>query len=230
MLFRSPRQKLSFPDGRIQPSGKPSVGREEASAPDYYKLKLQAVEDLVTANAENSPPVSRAELKKYHAGPRIRVADWIKALLLKAWFAGVVCYFFILGLSTLTLNQWDHLLILGIVLGGITHLLTNNIYRFIAPQEGVYDRWMMFPKKHLAFLPLDILYAVLLVICTVMTYNGVNLLAAGGSADGSAVLGVEPVLFGVIVTLWDLLFLGMKRLALRILRDAKLSASGRRGP
>ena len=36
--------------------------RERAeSAASYYELKTQAVEDLVSANEENSPPVSREE-------------------------------------------------------------------------------------------------------------------------------------------------------------------------
>ena len=208
----------------------PTGGKGEAPEQqerNYYKLNLQAVEDLVTANPENSPPVSRKELQKYHAAPRVQVADWIKAILLKMWFAGVICYFFIWGLSTMAINQWDQLVILGVALGGATNLLTNNIYRFVAKQKGAYDRWMMFPKKSLAYLPLDILYATLLVLCTMMTYNGINLLAAGGAGKGSRWLGVEPILFGVFTTAWDLLFLTMKRTAKRIAEDAQSEVRGK---
>ncbi|MBQ9252872.1 MAG: hypothetical protein IJ188_09585 [Clostridia bacterium] len=219
-------EKLPFPHGASLADKREIPTAETPTAPaepDYYKLKLQAVEDLVTANPENSPPVSRQELRKYHAGPKVHVADWVKAILLKVWFAGVICYFFIWGLSTLALNQWDLIFILGVVLGGATHLLTNNIYRFTAKQEGAYDRWMMFPGKSLAFLPADILYAMVLILCTIMTYNGINLLLAGPDSAAPA-LGVEPILFGVITTLWDLLFLGAKQLCMRILFDAKQKA------
>ena len=222
-------EKLPFPHGASLKEAGSIPKSEETHAPsantepDYYRLKLQAVDDLVTASPENSPPVSKQELRKYHAGPKIQLSDWVKALLLKIWFAGVICYFFIWGLSTFALNQWDLILILGIVLGGVTHLLTNNIYRFIAKQKGAYDRWMMFPGKSLGFLPLDILYATVLILLTMMTYSGLNRLLAGPDAASPA-LGVEPVLFGVIVTLWDLLFLGTKRLGSRILQDAKENA------
>ena len=216
----SPQEKLTFPSGASlkddpSPWNAPSPPEEK----NYYKLNLKAVDDLVTASKENSPPVSKQELRKYHAGPKIQLSDWVKALLLKYWIAGVICYFFVWGLSTFSMNQWDLMLILGIALGGATHLLTNNIYRFIAKTEGAYDRWMMFPRNSLLFLPLDIIYAMLLTVCTMMTYNGINILFAG--PEGIPVLSVEPLLFGLMVTLWDLLFLSMKKLGIQILRDAR---------
>lgn len=203
---------------------KDAVRREKNIERDYYRLNTKAVEDLVSANEENSPPVSAKELRKYQSGPKIKMADWVKAILLKCWAGGMLCYFFIWGLSTFTMNQWDHLLILGVALGMVTNLIVNNIFRFIASAPGAYDRWMMFPGKSIGFLPLDILYALLLVFCTVQSYNGVNLLLAGGGEGASPALGVEPILFGVIITLWDLLFLGFKRLGKSILADAKKSA------
>jgi len=205
-------------------SGLAGSDREAAA---YYRLNTRAVEDLVTANEENSPPVSRAELRKYQSGPKVKVADWVKALILKWWAGGMICYFFIWGLSTFTMNPWDHLAVLGLALGLVTNLIVNNIFRFIAREEGAYDRWMMFPGKKLYFLPLDVLYGLLLVACAQMTYNGLNLLLAGSAAESSPALGVEPIGFGIILTLWDLLFLGMKHLGRRILSDAKRQAGGR---
>lgn len=224
-------QKMPFPHGvSLAGKGQPAPEKQEkrqepgGQETDYYRLKYQAVEDLVTASPENSPPVSRQELRKFHAGPRVHAADWVKAILLKFWFAGVICYFFIWGLSTYALNQWDHLLILAIAQGGVTFLLTNNIYRFMAKTEGAYDRWMMFPGKSIVLLLPEILYAAVLILCTVMTYNGVNLAFAGG-AEGGAALGVEPLLYGLFITLWDLLFLGVKHLLKRILADARQKVS-----
>lgn len=216
--------KASLPEKKASDTSSALNSGEQAEA-DYYHLKLQAVDDLVTASPENSPPVSRQELRKYQSASSVHLADWIKAILLKFWFAGVICYFFVWGLSSFTLNQWDLLLILGIALGGATHLLTNNIYRFIAKKEGAYNRWMMFPGKSLAWLPLDILYALVLVLCTIMTYNGINLVLTGADSPSPA-LGVEPLLFGLFITLWDLLFLGIRRLCRNILADAKRKVSG----
>ncbi len=210
------------PEPKKQPARNPE-GEKDTSA--YYRLKKQAVEDLVTANEENSPEVPAAELKKYRSGPKIKMSDWVKAILIKLWIAGMICYFFIWGISTIAINPWDQLLVIGIALGVATNLMTNNIYRFIAKTPGAYDRWMMFPWKKIYFLPLDVVYAILLTACTIMTYNGINLLAAGCAEDAGRALGVEPILFGIIVTAWDLLFLGCKQLAKRIVADAKQKVS-----
>lgn len=197
---------------------------KQKSAADYYKLKTQAVDDLVNANAENSPPVSQKELRKYHAQKKLTLADWVKAVLLKIWFAGIVCYFILWGLGPYLQNQWDMLLVVGVALGIVTDLITNNIFRFIAKPAGANDRFMMFPKKAFWTLPLNLAYAMALLLLVVMTYNGVNTLLSG--PDGQTALGVEPVLFGVFTMGWDMLFIGCKRMAKNILNDAKKSAGG----
>ena len=231
----SPKDKIVLPERNAGTAARDSrprgpLSREQEKDPsEYYRLKRQAVEDLVSANEENSPPVSARELRKYHARPGKRVADWVKAVFLKFWMGGILCYFLIWGLSGFILNQWDHIFILGIAMGLLTNLITNNIYRFLAKTPGDYDRWMMFPGKQLYFLPLDILYGLLLIFCTVLTYNGINVLAAGKDAAAPAV-GVEPLLFGALTALWDLLFLGCKSLFRRVLRDAKEKVSAEHPP
>ncbi len=214
-------KKPGAPDEKV-PGGKRDGGLPEGK---YYDLKTQAVDDLVSADASNSPPVPMAELRKYRSGPHITLSDWVKALLIKMWFAGVICYFFVWGLSTFTLNQWDHIAIIGVSLGAVTNLLTNNVYRFLAKSPGAYDRWMMVTSTKIWFLPLDIAYALVLVVCVLMTYNTVNSFFASAGAKG-AVLGVEPILFAVFATAWDLLFLGMKRMLKKIVSDAQKQVRG----
>ncbi len=223
----TPADKIRLPDSPGERRGgtasSSSASEERLTGEErYYRLNRQAVEDLVTASEENSPEVPAAELRKYHAVPRFRIADWLKVVLIKAWFAGVICYFFIWGLSTYSLNQIDHLVIIGLALGMVTNLITNNVLRFIAKTPGAYDRWMMVPNKKIWFLPLDLIYALMLVLCVLMTYNLVNTLAAQITGNTASVfLGVEPILFGIFTMGWDLLFVGMKRLLKRIVSDAK---------
>ncbi len=195
---------------------------QHRSAADYYKLNVQAVDDLVTADETNSPPVPKAELRKYHAAPKRRIPDWLKAFLLKGWFAGVVCYFIIWGLGMFLPDTLDLLLVTGVVLGFVKDLLENSLVRFYADQEGANDRWMMFPKKGFISLPLNVLYALVLIFCVYQSYRAVNLLF--GSAERT--VGVEPLLFGVLAAVWDMIFLWMKRTAKAVLRDAKRKAMG----
>lgn len=187
---------------------KPEVDRQS----EYYKLNTKAVDDLVSANEENSPPVSEKELRSYQSGPRIRIADWVKALFIKAWFAGAVCFFFLWGLGNYLADQLDMLFVTGIALGMVTDLLTNNVLRFIAKTPEANDRWMMFPKKGFITFPLNILYAFVILFMVVMIYNIINVVIIRiTGAVNTVPLGVEPILFGVFCMGSDVLLIQIKR-------------------
>lgn len=201
---------------------KKEPAEEKKSLAEYYQLNTKAVDDLVNANAENSPKVSEEELRKYRSGPKIRLSDAAKAILLKTWFGGMVCFFFFWGLGMYVSDQADQLLILGLGFGFVTDLFTNNIFRFYAKVPGANDRWMMFPKKRFLSLPLNVLYAFVILFCVVTTYNALNaLLVVLTDAKDTVPLGVEPILFGVFSMAWDMLFLFMKKTAKRVIADAK---------
>ena len=207
--------------------GRKPAPEPHKTASDYYSLNTKAVEDLVSADVTNSPKVSEAELRRYRSGPKIRLADWMKAVLLKWWFAGAVCFFFLWGLDTVVPNRENQLIIVGLALGAVTDLFTNNIFRFYARTLGENDRWMMFPRNSFSTLPLNIVYAYVSLFLVVLTYNAVNafLIAATGVQD-KIPLGVGPILFGLLCTGWDLLLLAAKRMLMRIVRDAKRRAAG----
>ena len=219
-------KKQLFPEKK-----RASAEEKEKTAADYYRLKTKAVDDLVNATEENSPPVSKQELRKYQsAAAGIKMAGWVKAVCIKAWMAGILCYFFLWGAGLYVADQLDLLAILAVALGFATDLITNSIFRFIANPENANDRWMLIPPKMFVSLPLNVLYAFVLVFCVVQTYKMVNtVIAALSPTEGAAVLGVGPILFGLFTMGWDMLFLFAKRTVRRIIDDAKKNvASSRR--
>ena len=189
---------------------------------DYYKLKTQAVDDLVTADESNSPVVSREELRRYRSGPKLQVADWVKLLFIKAWFAGAVCFFFIWGIGGYLADQLDLLFVTGFALGTVTDLLTNPMLRFFERTPGDHSQWMMFPKKGFITLPLNIVYGYVILALVIAAYTAINAGAAQITGDPERiVLGVEPVLFGVFCLGADLLLLQVKHLLVRARKPAK---------
>ena len=206
--------------GRKDRKFKPDEPRDAA---DYYRLNHQAVDDLVNATPENSPKVSEKELRKYRSGPKIRLRDWMKVVLIKWWFSGAVCFFFYWGLAMMVHSMENQLLILGAALGMITNLLTNNVLRFWAKVPGGNDRWMMVTRRGAPGLLLDVLYGFVILGCIVATYQGLNrlLISLTGAAADSVPLGVEPILFGALAMGWDFLWIGIRRTAGKILADAK---------
>lgn len=188
---------------------------------DYYKLKTQAVDDLVNASEDNSPPVPEEELRAYRSGPRMKVADWVKMLFIKFWFAGAVCFFFIWGLGGFLTSELDLLLVTGMALGIVTDLMTNPVLRFFEKTKGENARWMMVTRKTYSGFFLNILYAYVVLFLVYTLYNVINLTAAHitGASD-RVVLGVEPVLFGLFCLGFDLLLIQMKHVIGRIVRGA----------
>lgn len=196
---------------------------KKRSTADYYKLNKKAVDDLVTADVSNSPKVSEAELRKYRSGTRkFRFAEWFKAVFIKFWFPAAVCYFILMGLGMFIPTVLDQLFVTGIALGIITDLLTNNALRFIEETEGANKRWMMFPGKGYMTLPLNIIYAwvVLFVVYTIYFMLNTAIVSITHSTD-TVPIGVEPILFGLFYVGADTLLIQAKFLCIRIFSDAK---------
>jgi hypothetical protein len=83
----------------------------------------------------------------------------------------------------------------------------------------------MFPEKRYITFFFNILYAIVLLICTDILYTFLNLALVGiAGAESGVTLGVGPVLFGIFYTAFDLLFITMKRMLREILADAKTKA------
>ena len=199
-----------------------AVPEDTRTPAEYYQLNTKAVEDLVTASPENSPKVSEAELRRYRSGLQIHLKDWLKVLLIKWWFHGAACFFFLWGLGIAVPSRENQLLILGLAMGFITDLMVNNIFRYYAKTPGANDRWMMFGRKGFASLPLNIVYGYVLLALVVTTYNVINGVLVSFSGNPESVpLGVEPLLFGLFATGWEFLLLGARQLARRIVEDAK---------
>lgn len=204
-----------------QSAGKQTADPEKTTA-EYYRLNTQAVDDLISADESNSPPVSQKEIDKYRRGKRLHIPDTVKCLFIKFWFPAAVCFFFMWGLGTLDIL--DTLVILSIAGGVVCDLLTNNALRFTAPAEGDHDKWMMYPKKRkLLSLPLNIVHAALITVLVYSLYNAINTVAVNsfGAAKDTVTLGVEPILFGLFWLGFDMLLIKMKQFFLRILHDAE---------
>ena len=182
-----------------------------------YSLKKEAIETLAGADAQEPEQFSQEELDRYRSKKGLPIPDDIKILLIKVWFPGAVCFFILWGLGLYIGSMLDMLFVLGVVLGMVTDLLTNNVLRFIEKQAGDNRRWIMVNVKGVLGSILNVLYAMVIVVCVYLLYNLINygISLVTGTVDVVA-LGVEPILFGVFCTVFDLLFLYIKSLLMRL--------------
>ncbi len=186
---------------------KPDVEKETG----YYDLKKDAINALAEADESNSPEVSEEELRKYTSSGKFKIPSWLKMAFIKWWFAGAVCFFFIWGLGIYMADVLDTLFITAIAMGIVTDLLTNNVLRFFEKVKGENERYIMVTKRGYISFILNILYAIVVVYFVFLVYTLVNGTIAMNSSDPDMVMiGVEPILFGLLYLGFDLLFIQIK--------------------
>ena len=199
----------------------PKSNTEEKSS-NPYELKTDAVDRLVNAHKGEFKSTLRDPGKQYRSSFLDRIPFWIKAVFMKFWFNGAVCYFIYWGLGLFVANIENMILVLSLSLGIVTDILVNNAFRFFASTPGANDKWMMFPKKKNVNLFFNVLYAFVVLISVVWLYNSINaVINTLNGTTGEVFLGVEPILFGTFYVLIDLTFIGVKNLMTSIVRDAK---------
>ena len=198
---------------------------EEKSAASYYQLKTDAVNRLV--NAESAPEVSDAEIKKYTSKGKFHIPSWLKIVLIKFWFAGAICYFFLWGLG-LYIQGLDLLFALAVGLGVANDLMVNKLLRNFEPTEGAYDKWMMVTVRKFWSIFINVIYSGFVLFCVFQTYYSINMmLGVNANADeAEMMLGVEPILFGLLYMGFDILLIKIKNTFIKILRDAGANIPG----
>lgn len=194
---------------------------------NYYDLKTDAVERLV--NAKNAPVVSEKEIQQYKGGLKHRIPTWVKILFVKFWFGGAICYFFHFGLG-MYLQKLDLMVVLSIGLGVCTDLMVNHLLRFLEPEKGDYDKWMMVTVRKFWSIFINVLYSAVLLFFIFQTYQVVNTLITGQSATTveSVPVGVEPILFGLLYMGYDMLFIFIKNMVVKAFRDAEKKVYNRK--
>ena len=201
---------------------------EEKSIASYYQLKIDAVERLV--NAKNAPEVSDKEIKKY-TSKKFSIPTWVKILVVKFWFSGAICYFFLWGLG-IYIQGLDLLFALAVGLGVANDLMVNKLLRYFAPSEGEFDKWMMVTVKKFWSIFVNVLYSGLVLYCVFQTYYVINLLMGVnenvGASEAESMLGVEPILFGLLYMGFDVLLIKIKHTLIKIFRDAGANLNGGR--
>jgi len=196
---------------------------EKKSSADYYKLKTDAVDRLVNADKKTYDKTKGDPGKEYRSrGFLDKIPSWIKALFIKFWFNGAVCFFIFWGLGMYVTDMLDMIFMLAVVMGMVTDILVNNVFRFLATYEGQNDKWMMFPKKKYWTFVANILYAFPILVGVIWFYNILNVVLNNvKGTEGELFVSVEPILFGLAYMAIDMLFITMKQTMIKIISDAK---------
>lgn len=191
-----------------------------------YHLHNDAIERLVTADKDTAPEVPKEVLRDYKKGGLSQIPTWLKALFIKFWFNGAVCFFFIWGLGVYVKNSLDLVLVTAIAMGIVTDILVNNLLNFL-DMEGEYNKWAVIPKGKFWTFFVNILYAFVVMCVVVLSYNGINQTINGitGADRNITNFMVEPFSFGLLYLAVDLIFVGLKTFIKKLISDANKKLS-----
>lgn len=202
-------------------SNKDKNQSKETKQENYYDLKTDAINRLVNADSLPRTKVTSDPGKEFRSKSFLnRIPSWLKALFIKFWFNGAVCFFVFWGLAMYIPDFLDMMIVFGVILGIVTDILVNNTLRFLEINPGQNSKWMMFPKKKFWTFFANIAYAILVLFCVFYLYNTINYMIIEGTGDANFILGVEPIAFGLLYLLVDFSFISIKNMMVSIIEDA----------
>ena len=204
---------------------------KETTIEDFYDLKVDKIDELVAVlkgedvSGYGEVPTnisqivgdgknSSKEFNPYRTDFLSRIPTFIKALFIKWWFAGVVCFFVNMGLGIYVAEE-DWMFLDGVFLGLITDLFVNPIFRFMETDRREYNAYMMFPfplKAYWTFFT-NILYYIGVAILVNFVYNFIN--------EFMFSLPIEPMSWALIVLAVDMAFIGIKDLIVHLIKKRK---------
>lgn len=214
---------------------------KETTIENFYDLKTKEMDELVaalkgetpedasvpTANiAEitgetqegNKKKSGKAEFDPYKRDKFSRIFPfWLKALFIKFWFFGLVCYFVLMGLGIYITNNLDLFVVCGLVTGVIVDCLVNPIFRMMESDRKEYNYFMMFPfpfKKIWTFFA-NLIYYLGVMILLSWFYELIF-----GVLKVSDFGGVEPLGFGLACLIVDMALIGIKDLIVFLVKRA----------
>lgn len=207
----------------------------ETAIENYYDLKTDKIDELVailqgdTPEGENptsdieeitgekieSKSARKRNFDPYRRDKLSAIPVWLKALLIKWWFAGAVCYFVNMGLGIYIPSALDLLILDGLLCGLIADVVVNPIFRMLESDKKEYNPYIMFPFPVKQFWTLfaNMLYYTVVFAGVNLCYLGINELIT--------FTAVEPLLFGVFAVAVDMVFIGIKDLIVFLVKRAK---------
>ncbi|MGN0807216.1 MAG: hypothetical protein ACI4MN_02045 [Candidatus Coproplasma sp.] len=219
---------------------------KETTIENFYDLRTDAVDDLVEAlrtgeskeeistniaeitgeEAQAKPGKKKAEFDPYRRDKVSALPTWLKAIFIKWWFAGCVCYFIMMGLGSLLgdpspATNENLFLITAVAYGVVVDVMVNPIFRYLESDRKEYNNYMMFPFPFKAFWTFfaNLIYYFIVMILVNMATNGIN--AAVDALGGNFNVYLEPLLFATLALAIDMAFIGIKDLIVYLVKRNK---------
>ena len=208
---------------------------QETTIENYYDLKTDKIDELVaalkgddlddteapttdieeiTGETVNSKSRKKRNFDPYRRDKLASIPVWLKAIFIKWWFAGAVCYFVNMGLGLYIPSFIDLMILDGLLYGVLVDIIVNPLFRMMESDKREFDYYTMFPfpVKHFWTFFANMFYYVIVFFGVMLCYAGVN--------EFITFAAVEPLLFGVFAVIVDMALIGIKDLIVFLVKKA----------
>ncbi|MCL2702576.1 MAG: hypothetical protein FWE91_03090 [Defluviitaleaceae bacterium] len=152
-----------------------------------------------------------------------RLPMWLKALFIKAWFAGAVFYFIGWGFFFQSRDNLDLILVLGLVHGLVTDIVVNKILIFIETEAQPSKKYVLCYSRRFLSILINLLFGIICAFLVAYTYNIANVLAIeiNNRPSGYMTFGAEPIMYGLLYLAYETVFVVMKNTLVKIYSRAR---------
>jgi hypothetical protein len=148
-------------------------------------------------------------LHPYRMGFFSRLPEGLKINVLKWWCFAATYYFVGFGMPSIMNSIVDTIFTLGLVLGLVFTFIISFLVNGVSSSEEIYNKHYALRSKSPLRILYNVFYSWILIIFVAMTYQVVNSIynMIMGYGEGVIKIGVEPILYGVVILFYDMVLI-----------------------
>ena len=160
--------------------------------------------------------ISMDDLHAYkQQGFLARIPYWIKAILLKYWFYGAICFFVLIGLGGAGATGENGAIVCGLIAGLVFDFIVYGIYRAMDSDKKESRYYVMYKSKKIWSVFVNIPYQLLVFILGMLIMTSI---VATYKDPANNWFLQEPFSQAVVLTALDAVFVLIKNLLVYLFR------------
>lgn len=153
------------------------------------------------------------EIKKYDKGFLNKVPYSIKAILIKYWFYGAVCFFSLMGF--IGISGENAALVGGLIAGALFDIACYNILEMMDQDNNKAKYYMMYKSKKIYSVFINVVYQVAVFLIAMVMIS--SIVSTYKDPVNNWFLQ-EPLSIALVLTAIDAIFLLIKNLLVKLFK------------
>lgn len=151
-------------------------------------------------------------------GALSKIPYWVKAVFIKYWFFGAVCFFVGMGLG---LTGYRYALAAGLISGALTDIACDNILIMMDSDLNESKNYMIYKSKKVWSMIVNIIYAIAIYFGVAYFCSWIVKLIYDQENWFLSTVFAEPLSQGLVAIVFDMALIGLKDLIVYLVKKNK---------